>query len=86
MQPEGFQRQPRPARQAGVARGVAQQDLSGRGGMGQPRPAFPPRRGPAYKPSATTHNQPAPDAAMGQQPAAAPQVDDDHSEQVRVKL
>ena len=85
MQPEGFQRQPRPARQAGVARAVAQHGLYGSGGMGQPLHAVPPPRGPAYKLSATTRNQPAPDAAIGQQPAAAPQTEGDHSSQVRVK-
>lgn len=81
MQPGGFQRQPRPTRQAGVARGVAQQGLGGRGGMGQPRPAVPPPRGPAYKLTATTRNQPAPGAAIGQQPAAAPQAEGGHSAQ-----
>ena len=86
MQLEGFQRQPRPAPQAGVTKATAQQGIYGRGGMGQPRPAVPPPRGQAYKLSATTHNQPAPDASIGQQPAAAPQAEDGNSAQVRIKL
>ena len=86
MQPAGFQRQLRPAPQAGVARGAAPHGLGDRGGMGQPRPAVPPPRGPVCKLSATTRNQPVPNAAIGQQPAAAPQAEGGHSAQVRIKL
>ena len=86
MQPEGFQRQPIPAHLPAVARGAAQQGIYGSGGIGQPLPAVPPPRGPAYKLSATTRNQPAPGAAIGQQPTAAPQAEDGNSAQVRIKL
>ena len=86
MQPGGFQRQPRPSRQAGVARGVAHQRLGGRGRMRQVRPVAAPPRGPAYNLSATTHNQPAPGAAIGQQPVVWPQAEGDHYAQVRITL
>ena len=86
MQPEVFQRQPRPPHESGVARGVAQQGLGDRGGIGQPRPSVSPPIKQACKLTATTHNQLAPDAAIGQQPAAAPQAEDGNFAQVRIKL
>jgi len=72
---QSYQRQPRPGRQGGVGRGgVAQQGLGGRG-MGQPqRPQVQQQqRGPAYKLTQATRNQPAQGAVMGQQPAAVAQ-------------
>jgi len=71
---QSYQRQPRPARQGAVGRGgVPQQGLGGRGITQPQRPQVPQARGPAYKLTQATRNQPAQGQVMGQQPAAVPQ-------------
>jgi len=71
---QSYQRQPRPARQGAVGRGgVAQQGLGGRGITQPQRPPVPQPRGPAYKLTQATRNQPAQGPVIGQQPAVVPQ-------------